>query len=213
MYRCEATSVEGFVQQLAVSYLAHGYWFYVAGHVPARKDPRAVDAKLVGHYGIDVSKWERARRKRAGEANVQYLRFERFFVLLATHGAHPFFDEEGEAVHDARRVPIKFHGYAVSYHGGHPHVRIEQAEYNRYKAYFLDVATHRSADRLAAELGRLPFEPYAPVRRQMLAVLRAVNRARDAAAMEPVPATCFRFRRRICRPFETSAPTAAGPPR
>jgi hypothetical protein len=210
MYRCEATSVEGFVQQLAVSYLAHGYWFYVTGHVPDRKDPHAVDRKLIEHYGIDHSKWERARRKRAGAANVQYLRFERFFVLLATHGAHPFFDEEGNVVHDARRVPIRFHGYALSHHGGHPHVRIEQAEYNRLKAYFLDVATHRSADQLAAELGRLPFEPYAPVRRQLLAVLRAVNRARGTAAMESVASTCFRFRRQICRPFEVSTPTAAG---
>lgn len=213
MYRCEATSVEGFVQQLAVSYLAHGYWFYVTGHVPEHKDPRAVDRKLIEHYGIDISKWERARHKRAGEANVQYLRFERFFVLLATHGEHQFFDEEGEVVHDARRVPIRFHGYAVSHHGGHPHVRIEQAEYNRCKAYFLDAATHRSAGQLAAELGRLPFEPYAPVRRQLLAVLRAVNRARGTAAMELVPATCFRFRRRICRPFEPSTPTASGPTR
>ena len=41
MYRCETGSVAGFVQQLAVSYLSHGYWFYVAGTVPDRKDPRA----------------------------------------------------------------------------------------------------------------------------------------------------------------------------
>src|SRR5262245_16793792 len=94
MYRSEATSVEGFVQQRAVSYLGNGYWFYVTGEIPEGKDPAKVDEKLLARYRIDLSKWARARRKRAGFANLQYIRFERFFVLLATHGVHPFFEEE-----------------------------------------------------------------------------------------------------------------------
>ena len=206
MYRCEATSAEGFVQQLAVSYLGNGYWFYVVGEVPEGKDPRRVDEKLIARYGIDLSKWARARRKRAGLANLQYLRFGRLFVLLATHGEHPFFEEEASSVRDARRTPIRFRGYSISYRNGHPHVRIEQDEYNRLKAYFLDVALHRSAERLGGELGRLPFESYAPVRVQLLAVLRAVNRERARAGFEPVPKSCFRFNRRVCRPFEPSIP-------
>ena len=32
-YRCEALTVSGFVQQLAVSYIANGYYFYVAGEI------------------------------------------------------------------------------------------------------------------------------------------------------------------------------------
>lgn len=46
MYQCEVTTPEGFVQQLAVSYLGNGYWFYVTGDIPEGKDPRKVDAKL-----------------------------------------------------------------------------------------------------------------------------------------------------------------------
>jgi hypothetical protein len=84
-YRAEVPTVEGFVQQLAVSYIGKGYWFYVAGHVPEGKAPEAVDAKLINRYGIGVSKWTRARRKLAGSANLQYLRHGRFFLLLATH--------------------------------------------------------------------------------------------------------------------------------
>ncbi len=103
MYRCEATSVEGFVQQLAVSYLAHGYWFYVVGQVPEGKDSRKVAEKLVARYQIDLSKWARARRKRVGLASLQYLRFGRFFVLLATHGTHAFFEEEAPSIRDARQ--------------------------------------------------------------------------------------------------------------
>ena len=72
------------MQQVAVQYLRHGYWFYVAGQIPEGKDPVAVDAKLIRKYGIDVSRWERARRKRAGLANMQYIRHDRFFLLMAT---------------------------------------------------------------------------------------------------------------------------------
>ena len=35
-YRCVATSVAGFVQQLAVAYVANGYWFDVTGRVRDR---------------------------------------------------------------------------------------------------------------------------------------------------------------------------------
>ena len=37
--QCEAQSLSGFIQQLAVSYVAKGYWFYVTGQVPDHKDP------------------------------------------------------------------------------------------------------------------------------------------------------------------------------
>lgn len=93
-------------------------------------------------------------------------------------------------------------GVLISYRGGHAHVRIEQEEYNRLKAYFVDIALQRSAEALGRELGRLPFEPYAPVRRQLLAILRAANEARQAGGLDPVPSMCFRFKRRIYRPFE-----------
>jgi len=205
MYRSEATSVEGFVQQLAVAYLGNGYWFYVVGQVPEGKDPRRVDEKLITRYQIDLSKWARARRKRAGQANLQYLRYGRLFILLATHGVHPFFEEEASSIRDARKTPIRFRGYSISYRGGHPHVRIDQEEYKRLKAYFLELALHRSVERLGRELARLPFEPYAPIRRQLLTVLRAVNRERQRAGFELVPRSCFRFLRRVCRPFEPSA--------
>ena len=89
-YRYVAVSVAGFVQQLAVGYIARGYYFYVAGRIPENKDPARTDAKIMAQYGIGVSKWVRARRKKAGLANVHYLRYERFFVLIANHGEQPF---------------------------------------------------------------------------------------------------------------------------
>src|SRR5262249_15554588 len=150
------------------------------------KDPGAVDEKLIGRYGIDISKWARARRKQAGNANLRYLRYGRFFILLATHGQHRFFEEEAACIKDIRRTPLKFSGYAVSFRGGHPHVRIEQEEYQNLKAYFVERAVHRSLPALEKELADVTFEPYAPVRRQLLCILRAVNRARKEAGFTPV---------------------------
>lgn len=205
-YRIEATTVAGFVQQLAVGYVRHGYFFYVTGYIPEHKDPQAVDAKLVQRYGVGISKWAKARRKAAGACNLQYLRHGRFFVLLATHGEGAFFEEEAAAIRDIRRVPLKYAGYAIGYSGGHVQVRIERERYLDLKAYLLQIAPHRTAEDLAQVFrAQFQFEPYAPVRSQSLAILRAVNRARAAAGLPEVPRTCIRLRRRVMRPFEEGA--------
>ena len=113
-YRYQATSIEGFVQMLASNYLTHGYWFYVQGFVPKGKDPRLIDQKLLKKYRIAISRDQRARRKRAGLANLHYLRFEQSFVLLCSKGHHPFFEEERTRIRDAREAPIQFQGYSIS---------------------------------------------------------------------------------------------------
>ncbi len=202
IYRCEAKSLIGFVQQLAVAYLANGYWLYVTGKIPDRKDPDEVDRKLIEKYGIDISKWARARRKRLGHANLQYIRHDRFFVILATHGEHTFFEEEAKSIRNATRVPIKYRGYSISYRGGHSHVRIERGEYNRLKAYLLDLALRRSREKLENEFSKLHFEPYAPVRNQLFQIFRAVNRARKVAGYQKIDKSCIRTKRQIVRPFE-----------
>ena len=216
-YRCEATSPEGLVQQLAVSYLRHGYWWYVTGWVKAPKDPREVDAKLIAKYGIAASERERARRKRAGLANMQYLRHGRWFVLLVTEGHHPFKQAERAQLKDCRRVPIRFEGYSVSYRRGgvtpkgggapkwHAHVQIDRGTYGQLKAFFLDRACHRSAEALGADFARVPYARYAPVRRQLLNLLRAVNDARARQGLEPVHHRSLRLRRVIEKPFGRAA--------
>jgi hypothetical protein len=209
VYRCEATTVGGFVQQLAVAYVQHGYWFYVTGEIPERKCPLAVDAKLIDRHDIAISKWSRARRKQSGRANVQYIRYGRFFVLIATRGEHRFFEDEPK-FRDIRRDSLSFAGYSIGYKLGadrkwHVSVRIHPTEYLKLKAYFLDLAMQRSVENLTAELRRIPFEPYAPVRRQFLNILRAVNRKRKKAGYELVPVEALRLRRRMLRPFSVEA--------
>ena len=213
-YRCETTSVEGFVQLLACNYLPHGYWFYVTGSIPADKDVRKVDAKLISKYDIDITRTTRSRRKRSGRSNLHYLRYERFFALVATRGEHHFFTQESACIRDIREVPLKFMGYAIGYRRGnrkrdgtvdhcwHSHVQIERNRYNELKASFLDLATRRAARGLAREFYQLPFEPYAPVRRQLLNILRAVNAVRKRSGFEPLPFQVLPLRRRVVKPFE-----------
>lgn len=205
-YRCVAKSVEGFVQQLAVAYITHGYWFYVAGEIPKGKDPAAVDAKLIACYGIAITKWARCRRKKRGLANMQYLRHERFFVLFATKGRHEFFERERAVIRDVRRVPIKFAGYSIGCRKGrdgrwHASVRIDRTIHAALKAGLTELAVRRSAEFVEERLASLHFERYAPVRRQVLEVWRAVNRARRTAGLERASLERIRLRRRICEPF------------
>jgi hypothetical protein len=218
-YQYNACSAEGFVQQLASNYLPHGFWFYVSGIVPEKKDPALVDQKLIRKYGVDRSRQARARRKQAGFANLHYLRFERYWVLLATHGAHDFFELEARNIRDARKVGIQFNGYSIGVKKGgfvrktqpdEPPVRdgkyrvrvqIAAKRYREMKAYFLEIATHRSVEALGSELYNVPFQPYAPVRQQMLNILRLVNRARKEAGYELIPPSVLRYRRRIVKPF------------
>ncbi|MCC7086532.1 MAG: hypothetical protein IT427_16155 [Pirellulales bacterium] len=222
-YRCAAGSISGFVQQLVSCYLPHGYWFYVSGVIPYGKVPEEVDEKLIAKYGIGMSRTSRARRKAVGIANVHYLRYQRRFVLLATHGFHPFYDEEARSIRDVRRIPIRFEGYSISVvRGGFKRkkegeaaairdnrwrvrVQIDREWYKGLKAYFMDVALLRAPEALAAELYGLPYEPYAPVRQQLLNIVRYINRRREAASLEPISPMVLRFRRRIVRPFEPFA--------
>jgi hypothetical protein len=206
MYRCEATSVEGFVQQLAVGYLARGYSFYVAGSIPAEKEPANIDARIISKYGIAVSKFTRCRRNKEGFASLQYLRFGRFFVILARPGEHRFFTDE-PGVRNVRTHPIRFAGYSLSSGKGrdgkwHASVRIEKTEFQFLKARFMSVALTGNYQDLVSRFTACGFVPYAPVRNQFRVLLRAVNGLRKEAGLDLIPISVLPRGRRVVRPFE-----------
>lgn len=219
-YRFEATTPEGFLQQLTANYLAHGYFFYVSGWVPKGKNPSSVDSKLMSKYGVAMSPSSRARRKAAGRANVHYLRYDRLFLLLATHGTHPFFEEEAGTVRDVRRSPIQFGGHSIRVVRGNylrksspedapaidgklrVRVVIARDRYTDLKAYFLEQSLRWSVERFTAEFMSLPYVPYAPVRRQLLDLRRKVNQRRKEGRLEAIPWAAIRYQRSIVKPFE-----------
>lgn len=244
-YACDATSMEGLIQQVALSYLRHGYLWYVTGMVPARKSPDEVDRNIVAKYDIRKDWRFIAHNKSRGLANLQYIRHGRFYIILATKGFHEFKEREAKRIRDARKCPIliprfaptiddgisrksrrksqMFDGYAVSYRRGgflkktqeekaeyraameewkrhtqagkklprpakgtpdpkwHSCVEIEQQTRLRLRAYFLDIATRRSAENLAYEFANTGFVPYQPAKRQLVRIIKDVNMARSVA--------------------------------
>ena len=156
--------------------------------------------------------WRAANRK-SGKANLQYIRHEHFFVLMATQGEHSFFQDEAGQIRDLRRVPLRYRGYSISYRRGgrtrkgeidsrwHAHVQIEQQKYRELKSWFESIATRRNEQFLTEALRNIPWEPYAPVRRQKLNIVRAVNRKRKDVGQTLVPLESIRLKRKIVKPF------------
>jgi hypothetical protein len=218
-YKWEATTLEGFVQQLAVAYIARRYFFYVSGRAAERLSASEHDRRMLTKFDVARSKWSRYRRtKRTGPdgrplANVQYIRYRDFWVLLATAGHHRFFQEHAQIdsggitrlvqYKDVRETPIVFGGYSIG-HNGKASIRISRPAYRELKGHFLKLAVaHRSTERLEREFRRSPFEPYGGVTRQMFAVLRAVNGVRKTAGLPPVPNHSVRVKRKAVKPFGT----------
>lgn len=222
-YRWIATSRAGFVQQVVCSYVRHGYYFFVSGRVPSGKSPELVDEKLIARYGIDRSRKERYRLKRAGRANIHYIRFENHWLMLATKGEHEWFSHERGSIRDVRRDAIHFMGYSIRLRRGlyRPHrlkvdrdgppelddklrvrVQIGQKTYRSLRSELLELATVRSAEQVAAWFWSVPFEPYAPIRQQLLRLLCDVNTKRKKAGLSKVSPKVIRYRRRIVKPFE-----------
>lgn len=211
MYRCEALTIEGFVQQIAVSLVLHGYYFYVTGKIPERKDPRTVDAKLIDRYDLAISKFTRCRAKRRGTAGVQYLRHGHFFVLMATEGRHEFFNLERKLIADIRVKPLQCFDYSIGCYQQrtakwHPSVRIATERFQSIKKDMALSALSTSESELADRMHRLPFAPFAPVRSQFFSLLRFVNRRRRSAGLALVANSCIRRNRKPVKVFDLRAP-------
>jgi hypothetical protein len=205
-YRWVASSAAGFIQQVAVCYVRNGYWFYVPGRIPDGKDAGIIDRKLIDKYGIAQSKWSKRRANLGGQAKMQYIRYGKFFLLLATAGEHRFFEEEAEVIRDARRKPIRFAGHSVLYRepAGKIVVSIAADEYRLVKQQLEELALRRSTAEMEQEFRQLRYIPYGPVQVQLLRLLRSVNSRRKTAGLERLPTSCLRLQRKSVKPFDDS---------
>jgi hypothetical protein len=226
-YKYEVTSLVGYLQRVATHLLPKGYYFFVQGTLPAGKDPAALDTKLLSKYDVAKSEGARRWRKSQGLGNVQYVRFEKSWILLATHGDHSIREGEGNNLKDVRKVPVRIGDYTITVKRGNylkkfptdeapspdgrwrVRVLIAREPYRELCAYFLSIACHRRPDALAAELYALPYVPYAPVRKQLLKLLRLINGKRQAAGYSKISPTCLRVKREIVRAFEAGVEKAA----
>lgn len=225
-YKYVATTRTGFVQQVVASYVARGYRFHVSGTVPNGKNPEEIDEKLLSLYSIRKSDAQRYRAKLRGEANVQYIRFERDWLMLATPGRHVWKEREAGNIKDCSRgEPIEFQGYSIYLKNGlykpvrcrrdravheldhkkRVRVVIGRDAFRELKAEFLSLARKRNANWLAAKFWHIPYEPYAPIRQQLLKLLFYVNQTRKRHGLPTINTKVIRFKRTIVKPFEPFA--------
>lgn len=193
-----------FVRRL-VAFLKYDYDFHIWGRVPDDRTPEHVDRVMLEKYpslGLSLEA-KRQRSKRTGESKLQYLRFQRNWIILATRGSGDFWEKEKQNIRKHRKEPrssyrpIIFWGYSISTRSDGLHVRIRAEEFKRLKKFFLDVATRRDLDWWRAKLWKLPFEPYAPVLRQVGGLIRRVNKKRMTAGLPVIPESFIRQRRNL----------------
>lgn len=225
-----ATSREGFVQQVVSGWVRNGYYFYVQGTVPGGKDPSKLDEKLLFRYPIGMTSGRRYSRKKRGLANVAYLRYESNWIMLATKGGHDpsegYLDWHRTECANVRNCragqPIQVFGYSISYvRGGYVlnrdrtegaegperdqkhrvRVQISRESFRELKAELLENARRRRPEWFAERFWSVPFEPYAPVRKQLLGLLRQVNAARKAAGLDAVSPDVIRYQQRKVKVF------------
>ena len=146
----------------------------------------------------------------AGTAGIHYLRHNRFFLLIATHGKHILFTDHATTIRDIRRQALHIGGYDVRYTYSEREkrwkvfVRLDRETYGNLRADMLALAirtSHRSPDTLEQEFRQLRWQPYEPVRQQLAAVLKAVNRRRRYAGYAPVSPSAIPTMRRITTVF------------
>ena len=124
-----------------------------------------------------------------------YLEATHSTLFAAEVGPQPLsqFDEHDESqLQDCRRVGIKFEGYSIRYRYSdhtkkwHTLVRLDADTYKGLKAYLTELATRRSKEELEDMFRSVWFQPYRPVREQLLHIVRVVNRNRKAAGQQPI---------------------------
>ena len=230
-YRCEAKSVTGFVQQFGCCYVLHGYHRYVVGAIPERKDPRIVDGSNRGALRdrpVAVPACE-TQEGRPGERSVHSLP-EVFRALrdrtsrcasISTRSTHLGRQANAALLRSGTSRTIRWRSVGTpsatteaSTEGGTSRSGSTLSATGTSRHTYSGVATKWSVANLESEFRGLRFEPYAPVRRQLLCLLRAVNRERKRKGWDAVPATALRLNRQIVRPFveeEAARPLAEEP--
>lgn len=209
-YSYEARSVEAFVAQV-VRYVSSGHYFYIRCRIPDGKDVHAVDEKILKLYEVRRPRWQRKRRNLKASAGIHYLRHDRLFVLMLTKGRHEaFYRDHGTSVLDIRRTALKAFGYSIRWGLSERQkrhrvfVRLDKATYRKVKGHMLGLCRcdgHRTKESMEAEFRRIPFQLYGPVREQLYAIAKAVNRARRRAGFSAIDYSCISNKLQVTKVF------------
>ena len=179
----QAQTLGSFLRRVAIDYVRYGYVRYALREIPPEKDPTLIDCKLVALYGVTRCRVTRMRRRKQGLANVQYVRFGHSFVLLATEGHHPIF--ENLRTFDIRSAPLYFRGYSIGVKQGKPCVMVAPNEWSKVQHRFSQIALHQK-ESVEHKLNSLPYYHFPGVIRQKLTLVTAINKRRKQAGLLPL---------------------------
>jgi hypothetical protein len=183
-----ANSTGELIRQLITDCIPNSYYFFLNGYTPEDEEPTETDSIILNM--IEAAKWRMGSRK--DQAQVQYLRHHRTYLLLATAGVHPIINDNAHLVRDIRKTPLGFNGYSIScqrVRGGSGYrgsVQVGVQYFGVFREKFLAMSVRSSAVEMTDAFLALNFEPYPPVHEQLGALLKAVNEKRRAAGLELV---------------------------
>ncbi len=129
-----------FLKKVAYDCARYGYTEYALREIPEGKDREAVARELVKHYRITRCRTTRAGRKKEGKANVTLVMYRKWFVLLATKGAHETFSRIVRR--DLHSSPLHFMGYSVGMKGEMPWVMVAPKRWKRIEDIGREIALH-----------------------------------------------------------------------
>jgi len=152
---------QGYLQQI-VQYVGHGNYWYCQVEYPEKKWLvfTKIDEKLIRKYGADMSKFQRARRKREGQASFCFIRWERFALIVRNQGELPgdLCADDPDVFCDIRITPLRIEvseniSLVINHHGK-VRVRMATETYRGFKACIANAAAARNGRLMAWEYNR-----------------------------------------------------------
>lgn len=183
MAQRDSHSLGDFLRRIAIDYVRYDYHRYVVRSIPQGKDVIVIDEKLCHAYDVTWCRMTRTRRRRAGIAVVQYLRWKHTFVLLATEGVHKAFNKLRS--YNIRESPLHLCGYTIGIIGKSVSVQVSRRLWIRLEKLVRRVEL-QSVETIERTLESLPLYNFPGVIRQKHKLLHQVNHHRKQAGLPSV---------------------------
>jgi len=150
---------QGFLQMI-VYLCSRGYNFYCLTLFPIKKKQKweAVDKKLIERYRCNLSKFQKARKKKKGVANFAYLRWENHSLIMHTKGIIEVKVED--QFKDVKKIPILIRvsdniEIKVYNDDGKYTCRLSKDSYRGLKSVLWDIAKTKNLTKIKKEWDKL----------------------------------------------------------
>ena len=218
-YRCVAASPAGFLRQLTTNILPYGFRYYFAGCIREPLKPERTDQKIIEHYQLAHLTKDRLSYYRQKQISVvRYLRYGRFYVILATEGSprtdveHCFhFFVREKKIRNIRESPIHFQCYLIS-RKIRLDVSLDCPTYKELASKCMQHAPHWKRPLLEEFIKQqfAQFEAYGGVRAQFSKIVGEINEIRKKSGHKLISAKLYRKYPRVVKVWHLQQPRFIG---